>query len=187
MRFKVNCAAAASASNVGVFFFQIEEGISVCITCLCSSNGCSLKCGKLGWRRNCWRRNPWQPPSQQQLLVFLQWNLRTMQILLCTQEEEKKLQTQSFWLQRCWKWVSTCSGSRLSKSGFVVRSFLLYIALVSHWFQQSVSLFNALFLASYLVSCSCQKRTIRMVFLSDSQSCLSLHDVFLHIMDAVVS
>jgi hypothetical protein len=31
MRFKVNCAAAAAvaASNVGVFFFQIEEGISV--------------------------------------------------------------------------------------------------------------------------------------------------------------
>jgi len=25
-----------------------------------------------------------------------------------------------------------CSGSRLSESGFVVRSFLLYIALVSH-------------------------------------------------------
>lgn len=98
----------------------------------------------------------------------------------------KKLQTQSFWLQRCWKWVSTCSGSQLSKSGFVVRSFLCYIALVSHWFQQSVSLFNALFLASCLVSFSCQKRTIRMFFLSDSQSCLSLHAVFLHIMDAVV-
>jgi hypothetical protein len=118
--------------------------------------------------------------------LFLQWNLRTMQILLCTEEEEKKLQTQSFWLQRCWKWVSTCSGSRLSESGFVVRSFLLYIALVSHWFQQSVSHFNALFLASCLVSCSCQKRTIRMFYLSDSQSCLSLHAVFLHIMDAVV-
>jgi hypothetical protein len=30
MRFKVNCAAAAAAaSNVGVFFFQIGEGISV--------------------------------------------------------------------------------------------------------------------------------------------------------------
>jgi hypothetical protein len=28
-------------------------------------------------------------------------------------------------------------------------------------------------LASCLVSCSCQKSTIRMFFLSDSQSCLS--------------
>ncbi len=184
MRFKVNCAAAASASNVGVFFFQIEEGISVLHHLFVFIKWVLARVWKTWVKEELLEKKSLAASLPAATPLFLQWNLRTMQILLCTEEEEKKLQTQSFWLQRCWKWVSTCSGSRLSESGFVVRSFLLYTALVSHWFQHSVSLFNALFLASCLVSCSCQKRTIRMFFLSDSQSCL--HAVFLHVMDAVV-
>ncbi len=186
MRFKVNCAAAAAAaSNVGVFFFQIGEGISVLHHLFVFIKWVLARVWKT-WVKEELLEKKSLAASLPATPLFLQWNLRTMQILLWTQEEEEKFQMQSFWLQRCWKWVSTCSGSWLSKSGFVVRSFLLYIALVSHWFQQSVSLYNALFLASCLVSCSCQKRIIRMFFLSDSQSCLSFHAVFLHIMDAVV-